>query len=84
MAQGSTDNRAVLPTDPLRRDIRSPGTWLYLSCYLLLGCSVVLIVLSQFIDGVKVPWWLPVLAIVYALFVLRRQQAQERVFPPKP
>lgn len=84
MSKNSSGERASPPADPLRRDIRSPGAWLYLSCYLMLGCSVVLIVLQQFVEGVKVTWWLPVLAIVYALFLLRRQQAREQTGPQGP
>ncbi len=78
MATGPTREPGAQPADPLRRDIRSPGTLLYLSCYLLLGSSVVIIILPQFVDGARVAWWLPVLGIVFALYVIQRQQAKER------
>lgn len=81
MAHNTADDRTSPPTDPLRRDMHSPGAWLYLSCYLMLGCSVALIVLQQFVEGARVTWWLPVLAIVYAVFLLRRQQTREQAGP---
>jgi len=63
---------------PLRRDIRSPGTWRYFFNYLLLGSSALIILIEIIQSGVWRALWLPLFLIVVAISNLAVMQAAER------
>ncbi len=63
---------------PLRRDIRSPGTWRYFFNYLTLGASAIIILIEMIKSGVLGILWAALLLIVVALSNLAAMQAAER------
>lgn len=80
MSQEQPDRQDPSLMDPLRRDIRSPGTWHYLGLYLVLGCSALIILMKLFDIGSnsKMTWGLPLLGIVLSVFMIQRQHAREK------
>jgi hypothetical protein len=70
--------KALADIPPLRRDIRSPGTWRYFFNYLALGASAIIILIVMIKSGVLGTLWAPFMLIVLALSNLAAMQAAER------
>ena len=77
---------ATCDVAPVKRDIRSPGTWKHLVNYILLGSSAVIILMEIIESGVWRNLGIPLLLIVFAMVNLARLQAAERkaAEPPAP
>jgi DMSO reductase anchor subunit len=74
----SNEGKAAAKVPPLRRDIRSPGTWRYFINYLMLGSSAVIIFIEIIQSGVWRSLWAPLILIVIAMMNLADMQAAER------
>ena len=68
-------------TDPLRRDIRSPGMWNYLINYILIGASGLIIVMEIIESGAWRKLWAPLIMLCLAIGNLARLQSAESKRP---
>jgi len=64
---------------PLDRDIRSPGTWTYFACYLLIGSASVIILVEVIESGLWVKLGLPCLMIWFGMMGLIAARRNERI-----
>ncbi len=64
---------------PLDRDVRSPGAWMYLGCYLLIGASGVMILVEVIQSGLWVKLGTPCLLIWFGMFGLMVARRNERM-----
>lgn len=78
MAIDPTPGPATPPTDPLRRDVRSPGTWDYVVNYVLLGACALLIVWEIIETGAWPKLAIPLVLIALAIGNIARLHAAER------
>ncbi len=76
--------RASVPSEeaakhPLYRDVRSPGTWTYFWCYLLIGSASLIILIEVIQSGLWMKLGTPCLMIWFGMIGLIAARRNERI-----